>query len=120
MKNKVIILIHALIGWILCGMIIGIGRTITSLKNTLIIHAILVPIIFFLISYVYFTKFNHFSPIKTATFFLAFIIIMDFFIVSLLIEKSLSMFTSILGTWIPFLSIFLATLVTGKIINNKI
>jgi hypothetical protein len=118
MKNKTIILIHALIGWILCGMIIGIGRSITSLKITLIIHAILVPIIFAGLSYFYFNKFNRYSPFKTASFFFVFAASMDFFIVALLIEKNMSMFASVLGTWIPFLSIFLVTWLTGRLMNK--
>ena len=118
MKNKIIVLIHAFIGWILCGIIIGIGRAITSMEITLIAHAILVPIIFAGLSYSYFNKFNHYSPHKTASFFLLFAASMDFLIVALLIEKNMSMFASVLGTWIPFLSIFLVTWLMGRHINK--
>jgi hypothetical protein len=117
MKNK-IILIHAFIGWVLCGAIIGIGRSITSMEITLIIHAILAPIIFAGLSYLYFKKFKHYSPLKTASFFLLFIASMDFFIVALLIEKNMSMFASVLGTWIPFLSIFAVTWLIGRLMNK--
>ena len=50
MKKIIIIIIHMLIGWGLCGSIIGIGRQVTSMQNTLIIHAIGVPIIFGMLS----------------------------------------------------------------------
>jgi hypothetical protein len=40
---------------------------------------------------------------------------MDLFIVALLIEKSFAMFKSILGTWLPFTLIFLATYFTGRL-----
>jgi hypothetical protein len=117
------ILVHAFIGWGLCGAIIGIGRKITSMENTLIIHAIAVPIIFAIISVAYFRKFNYSSPLLTASIFLGFVVLMDFFIVALIIEKSLSMFYSIIGTWIPFISIFLSTYITGlsqsKCVSDK-
>jgi hypothetical protein len=55
---------------------------------------------------------------KVATFFLFFAVSMDFFIVALFIEKSMTLFASILGTWIPFSSIFLVTWWTGRLIRN--
>ncbi|MHA2366299.1 MAG: hypothetical protein ACXAC7_20250 [Candidatus Hodarchaeales archaeon] len=114
-----ILLIHAFIGWALCGATMGIGMSVTTTANALIIHAIAAPIIFFLISLSYFSKFNYTSPLNTAIFFTSFIILMDFFVVSLLIEKSFEMFMSPLGTWIPFMFIFTATLLTGTWITNK-
>ncbi|GAI77113.1 unnamed protein product [marine sediment metagenome] len=44
-RKLIIILVHALIGWALCGATMGIGMVITSIENTLIIHAIAAPII---------------------------------------------------------------------------
>ena len=40
--------------------------------------------------------------------------VLDILIVALLIERSFEMFTSILGTWIPFLLIFGSTYLTGS------
>jgi len=40
---------------------------------------------------------------------------MDFFLVGLLIQRSLVMFTSALGTWIPFGLIFLSTYLSGLV-----
>ncbi len=42
----VIILVFAFVGWAICGAIMGIGRAVTSLENTLIIHAVGAPIVF--------------------------------------------------------------------------
>jgi hypothetical protein len=39
---------------------------------------------------------------------------MDFFVVSLMIEKSFDMFKSLIGTWIPFVLMFLSILLVGK------
>ena len=118
LKKPIIIFIHMFIGWALCGAIIGIGRQVTSVKNTLIIHAIGVPIIFAIISLIYFKKFNYTTSLQTAVIFLSFAVAMDFFVVALLIEKSFEMFTSILGTWFPFALIFLSTYLVGLYVKK--
>ena len=108
-----IILVHAFVGWGLCGAIMGIGMGVTSLENTLIIHAIGAPIIFIVISLIYFKKFNYTTPLQTAIAFVSFAVFMDVFVVSLLINKNFEMFASILGTWIPLALIFKSTYITG-------
>ena len=112
-RKLIIILIHALIGWALCGATMGIGMAITSIENALIIHAIAAPIIFTTISLIYFKKFNYTTPLQTAIIFVSFVVFMDVFVVALLIEKSFEMFTDILGTWIPFALIFFSTYLPG-------
>jgi hypothetical protein len=119
MQKTAIVLAHAFVGWALCFATIGIGRAVTSMENTLIIHAIGAPIYFFILSLVYFRKFNYTSPLQTATIFIAFVIAMDFFVVAMLIIRSFEMFTSLLGTWIPFASIFLSTFLTGIAVLQK-
>lgn len=113
MKRYLILIIHAFIGWALCDATMVIGMAVTTLNNALIIHVILAPIFFAAISWVYFRKFSSTTPMQTALSFLAFVIGMDFFVVALLINRSLDMFTSLLGTWIPFMLIFTSTLLTG-------
>jgi len=90
-----------------------IGMEVTSLESTLIIHAIGAPIFFAIISLIYFKKFNYTTPLQTAIVFTSFVVLIDFFVVALLIQKSLEMFVSILGTWIPFILIFISTYLTG-------
>ncbi len=118
-RKTMIILTHAFIGWVLCGATMGIGMAAISLVAALIVHAIGAPIFFTVISYFYFKKFNFTTPIQTALIFVCFIIIMDFFIVALLINHSLNMFASLLGTWIPFILIFASTYFTGLISLKK-
>jgi predicted small secreted protein len=113
MKKIIIILIHTSFGWALCWAIRGIGREITSIQNALIALALGSPVIFSVISLNYYRKFNYTTPLMTAIMFVGFIILMDVFVVALLIEKSFAMFSSILGTWIPFALIFLSTYVAG-------
>ena len=112
-RKLAIIFTHAFVGWALCAATMGIGMAITSLENTLIVHAIAAPIFFTIVSLVYFSNFNYTTPLQTALIFTGFVITVDFFVVALLINKSLEMFTSLLGTWIPFALIFAATYITG-------
>jgi len=118
-NNTVILLVFALFGWMLCAATMGIGMAVTSIENALIIHAIAAPCFFSAISMVYFSRYKYLSPLKTALVFLGFVIGMDFFIVALLINHSLDMFTSFLGTWLPFTLIFLSTWITGEIVNRS-
>ena len=118
-KTIVTVLVHAFVGWVLCAATIGIAMATTSLQNALIIHAIGAPIFFAILSLIFFKKFNYASPLQTAISFVIFIITMDFFVVALLINKSLEMFTSLLGTWIPFALIFISTYLTGLFLTRQ-
>jgi len=117
-SKNLIILAHAFVGWMLCAATMGLGMAMTSSNNALIIHAIAAPIFFAAVSLVYFLRFNYTPPLLTAGIFLAFVIGMDFFVVALLIIRSLEMFTSLLGTWIPFALIFVSTWLTGTLVTK--
>jgi hypothetical protein len=119
LRRIVVILMHACAGWALCAATMGIGMATTSVQKTLIIHAIGAPIFFALVSWIYFKSFSYTSPLQTATIFLAFVVLMDFFLVALVILKSLAMFTDPLGTWIPFALIFAATYGTGLVATAR-
>jgi uncharacterized membrane protein YhdT len=112
-REVLTVLVHALVGWVLCAATMGISMAATSIKNALVIRAIAAPIFFILVSLIYFKNFYYTLPLQTALIFVAFVIGMDFFVVALLINKSLDMFTSLLGTWIPFALIFTSTYLTG-------
>lgn len=108
-----IILAHATVGWAFCGAIIGIGRHLFSIETTLVIHAIGAPLGFALISFFYFRAFGFTSPLWTAILFLAIVVGFDLFLVAPVFERSFAMFTSVVGTWLPFALIFLSIYVTG-------
>jgi hypothetical protein len=93
----------------------GIGLATTSLNRTLVVHAIGAPLIFAAVSWVYFTGFGYTTSLETAIWFVSFVIGMDFFVVALLIQRKLDMFKSLLGTWVPFSLIFLATYAVGRL-----
>ena len=119
-KKILTVLMHALVGWALCAATMGIGMAATSSENALTIHAIAAPIFFFIISLIYFKRFNYTSPLQTAAIFVGFVIIVDFLVVALLILHSLDMFASLLGTWIPFALIFTSTYLTGLYTQRKV
>ncbi len=89
------------------------------INTILIVHAAATPVVYSFLSLFYFKKFAYTSPFATAFVFLHFVILMDFFVVGLFIEKSLEMFRSPLGTWIPFLLIFLSTFLVGSSVKKK-
>jgi len=122
-RKTVIILLHALVGWGVCGAIIFIGRSVTTQQTTFIIHAIAAPIVFGLITWSYFTRFAYTTPLQTAAIFLGVVLFMDGGIIAPLVEHSFAMFTSIdsiLGTYIPLILIFTATFLVGKLTSRKL
>ncbi|MCJ7775037.1 MAG: hypothetical protein MUP08_01490 [Desulfobulbaceae bacterium] len=121
MKKLVIIFVHAFIGWVLCAATMGIGMATMTLESTLIVHAVGAPIFFAVVSLIFFRKFNYTTPLQTAMIFVGFVIAVDFFVVALVINRSLEMFVSLLGTWIPFALIFASTYLTGVFVlkNSK-
>jgi len=119
LKKIIIVLSHAFIVWALCGATIAIGRSFMSVELTLIIHAIAAPIFAALVSLDYYKKFHYTTPLQTAFIFLLFVIAMDAGLVAPVFEKSYEMFRSILGTWVPFVLIFLSTFITGLTVKKK-
>jgi hypothetical protein len=119
LKKTAIVLAHAFIGWALCGATMGVGMAVMALSNAMIIHAVAAPIFFTTISWIYFRRFNYTGPLQTASIFVAFVIAMDFFIVAMVVNRSFEMFTSPLGTWIPFALIFASTWVTGRLVTRR-
>jgi hypothetical protein len=113
------LLISAFALWALCGGVMGVGMALLPLQMALVVHAIATPVIAGCISLVYFRKFGTTSPSQTAGAFTLFVIMMDFFVVALLIERSFEMFTSFIGTWLPFVLIFTATYMTGKYAGRR-
>jgi hypothetical protein len=116
-KKIIVILLHAFVGWALCAATMGIGMAATNLQTALLVHAIGAPIYFGVVSYIYFSRFGYTRPLPTAVIFVAFVMLVDFLVVALLINQSLSMFESVLGTWIPFALIFGSTFITGTIVS---
>ena len=119
LKAAVIILVHGIVGWALCGSIVMIGREIWPMDTTLIIHAIGAPIIAAGLSLIYFNFFNYTTPLQTAVIFVGIAILMDLVVVALLIEKSFEMFASLIGTWVPWMLMFISTNLVGSAVVKR-
>ncbi len=111
----IVVLAHALVGWALCGSIIGIGRSVTTMENTLIVHAIGAPIIFGALAWVYTAKFHYTTPLQTAAIFAGTALLMDGGLIAPFVEKSFAMFADPLGTWIPLGLSFVSAYVVGTL-----
>ncbi|MEJ2667925.1 MAG: hypothetical protein P8Z81_12650 [Deinococcales bacterium] len=107
------LLAFAFVGWALCAATMGIGMATMSERNAMLVHVVLAPVFFVAVSSVYFRRVPNATPWLTAVGFVAVVMVVDFVVVAVIIYRSLAMFTSPLGTWIPFGLIFLATYVTG-------
>jgi hypothetical protein len=118
-RKRLVVVAAGFIGWMLCFGVMGIGMATMSLDNALIVHAVAAPIIFGAVSLVYFKRFGYTSPLATATTFVGFVITMDFLLVALVINRSLAMFASPIGTWIPFSLIFASTYIVGLYLARR-
>jgi hypothetical protein len=119
LRKWTVILIHALVGWALCGAIMGIGMAVTSEGTTLVLHAMGAPLIFALVSWSYFSRFHYTTPLQTAMIFLLFALLMDVLVAGLLIQGTLDMFRSVLGVWIPLALNFTSTCVVGSYVRRR-
>ena len=107
--------LHAIAGWVYCGALIGVARRHMPLQSALVLHAVGAPIGFALISYFYFRRFAYTTPLQTALPFTVVVMGLDALIVAPFVERSFLMFSSALGTWIPFGLIFVAIYSTGVV-----
>jgi hypothetical protein len=115
MTKNAVFVGYAVIGWAVCGATIAVGRQMMSMATTLLVHAIVAPLVFALLSLHFFRHYPAASPLRTSLGFVGIVIALDVFVVASLIERSYAMFTSPLGTWIPFVSIWLSTLLVGEV-----
>jgi hypothetical protein len=112
-----VIAAFAIVGWGVCAATIAIGFDITTERGALILHAIVAPSAFAVLSWFYFTRFAYTGPVATALIFLGVVVALDVFVVALLIQRSFAMFASALGTWAPLSLIFASTWSTGAIVQ---
>ena len=111
-----VIAAFAIVGWAVCAAAIGIGFALMTEHRALIAHAIVAPIAFAGLSWLYFARFAYTGPLTTALLFLAVVAALDVFVVALFIERSFAMFASPLGTWAPLSLIFASTWATGALV----
>jgi hypothetical protein len=87
-----------------------------SLTTALTGHAVGAPIIFAAVTAHLFLRSGGRPPIVVAGTFTAIVVALDALIVAWLIQRSFAMFSSVLGTWLPFALIFVSVFVTGALL----
>jgi menaquinone-dependent protoporphyrinogen oxidase len=103
---------HVVAGWVLCSAMMLILLALVSLTAALVIHAIAAPVFFVAIAWHYFRARGARDPVPTAVAWTMTVALLDLVVVGGT-QGSLSMFRSIVGTWLPFALIFLTTWATG-------
>ena len=106
----------SLVLWGMCGAVIGVGRRIWSLQTTLYVHLVAAPIFAFCLSALHKFAAPGFDPLLRAGVMTGFVMALDGLVVAPLFERSFAMFRSIIGTWLPFAAIFLATWAAGIVV----
>jgi hypothetical protein len=105
---------HAVVGWAACAGVMGVGRAVTTMERTLVIHAAAVPVVFGALAWSYSRRAGHLGAIRTAALFTGTVIALDAGLVAPVFEHSYAMFRSVRGTWLPFGLIFLVTWIVGR------
>lgn len=105
-----------LVLWGLCGATMAIGRRVWSLETTLRVHLVAAPVIAFFVSAIHKSLAPEFDSVLRATAMVGIVIVLDFAVVAPLFERSYAMFRSLIGTWLPFAAIFLASWVAGLVV----
>jgi hypothetical protein len=107
---------HGLVGWAACGVLMGVLLATVSEPTAIIGHAVGAPIIFAAVTAHLFLRSGGRRPIMVAGVFTAIVVALDALIVAGLIQRSFAMFSSALGTWVPFALIFVSVFVTGSLL----
>jgi menaquinone-dependent protoporphyrinogen oxidase len=111
------LLVHAVAGWALCAVTMLALLRAFSISVALALHAIAAPLVFTALAWRYFRARGAREALPTAVAWTAVVAVLDLVIVAGLAQRSFAMFQSVVGTWLPFALIFLATWATGEILS---
>ena len=99
----------SLVLWGMCGAVIAIGRRLWSLQTTLYVHLIAAPVFAYFLSTLHKLAAPEFGSLLRAGVMTGIVMALDVLVVAPLLERSYAMFRSVIGTWLPFTAIFLAS-----------
>ena len=116
--SLVSLVVHGLVGWAACGALMGGLMAVGPISTALVVHAIGAPVIFTALTAHLFVRHGARPPLVVAAFFTALVVTLDALVVAWLIQGSFEMFSSVLGTWIPFGLIFVSVFVTGSLLRR--
>lgn len=106
---------HGLVGWALCAAATAGLLRLASGLAALVIHAIVAPSIFAAVAWHYFRARGARDPLPTAIAWTSLAAALDLAVIAVAVQRSLRMFESIAGTWLPFALIFAAVWITGTV-----
>jgi menaquinone-dependent protoporphyrinogen oxidase len=111
------LLLHGFVGWALCGLTMATLLRATTLGTALTIHALAVPIIFTVVARHYFRARGARDSLAVAFSFVGIVAVLDSLVVAGLIQRSLVIFNSVVGFWVPLALIFGVTWATGEVLS---
>ncbi len=109
---------HGAVGWLLCGVTMGVLLLATTEAAAVVVHAVLAPMIFVGVARHYFRTRGAREPLPTALAFTGVVALLDVVIVAALVLRTHAFLLSFAGFWLPLLLIFVATLATGAIMST--
>lgn len=113
------IALHGVAVWGLCGGVMEAARAAIGQDNALVVHAVAAPIVAAAVSASYVRWFGYARPAATAGVFTVIPMVLDATVIAPFAEHSYLMFTSALGTWIPFALIFASAYATTALIGGQ-
>ena len=107
----------ALLLWGACGAVMAVGRRLWTLPTALRVHLAAAPTMGFALSIAHARIDPACGALMRATVVTGLIVALDALVVAPLFERSYDMFRSLIGTWIPFALIFLASWAAGLLMS---
>jgi menaquinone-dependent protoporphyrinogen oxidase len=108
---------HGAVGWALCAVTMAVLLSLMDLSAALILHGLAAPVIFIVIAWNYFRAPGARDPLPTALAWTAIVLLLDLVVVAGALQRSLALFQSVAGTWLPFALIGLASWSTGVVVS---
>ena len=109
--------LYGFVGWALCGLTMTALQRAASMGVALVIHAVAVPLIFTAVAWHYFRARGARDTLPTAATFVGIVALLDSVVVAGLIQRSLVLFGSVVGFWVPLALIFGVTWATGECLS---
>jgi hypothetical protein len=117
-KKVLVILLLSLIGWGILLAVIVIGSKVTTISNTLIIQLIAAPILYAVISRIYFKRFGYTTPLQTALILMGVVILMHAVALAFFTQHGVNTYLKPVSTWLAFGLIFGVTYLEGRILKK--
>jgi len=103
------LLVHAVVGWALCGAVMAVGMQVSTVRRTLVAHAIAAPMISAAVTRSYLQGASR-AGRGAAARLIGIVVGLDVVVVAGLIQRNPRMLLSPLATWIPLTSMLAAAL----------